>query len=84
MGLTSENKDGVTLIAEAIRKEKQAKMEASALKQVGAPNVSDVTAQFSHKPTQKAIVEGSEGATGKEEAPAEDKASESTETNNND
>lgn len=41
-----ENKDGVTLIAEAIRKERQEKAEAEAKRQTTAPNVSEVTAQF--------------------------------------
>ena len=41
-----ENKDGVTLIAEAIRKERQERAEAEAKRQTTAPNVSEVTAQF--------------------------------------
>ena len=41
-----QTKDGVTLIAEAIRKERQEKAEAEAKRQTTAPNVSEVTAQF--------------------------------------
>lgn len=41
-----QTKDGVTLIADAIRKERQEKAEAEAKRQTTAPNVSEVTAQF--------------------------------------
>ena len=46
-----QTKDGVTLIAEAIRKERQEKAEAEAKRQTTAPNVSEVTAQFVNKAT---------------------------------
>ena len=76
-----ENKDGVTLIAEAIRKERQEKAEAEAKRQTTAPNVSEVTAQFvNNKATHTpAIVTTAEAV--KTEPNAETGATESTESN---
>ena len=70
-----ESKDGVTLIAEAIRKERQEKAEAEAKRQTTAPNVSEVTAQFvnkaTHTPATVTIAEGVKTETAKTEPNAE-------------
>ena len=76
-----QTKDGVTLIAEAIRKERQEKAEAEAKRQTTAPNVSEVTAQFVNKATRTpAIVTTAEAD--KIEPNAETGATESTDNNN--
>lgn len=85
-----ENKDGVTLIAEAIRKERKEKAEAEAKRQTTAPNVSEVTAQFvnnkatpardSVTDTEKAKTET--GGTDSAKPNAETGATESTNNNN--
>lgn len=81
-----ESKDGVTLIAEAIRKERQEKAEAEAKRQTTAPNVSEVTAQFVNKATRTpatvTIAEGVKTETAKTEPNAETGATESTDNNN--
>lgn len=81
-----ENKDGVTLIAEAIRKERQEKAEAEAKRQTTAPNVSEVTAQFvnnkaTHTPASATIAEGVKNESAKNESNAET-GNESTDNNN--
>lgn len=81
-----ENKDGVTLIAEAIRKERQERAEAEAKRQTTAPNVSEVTAQFvNNKATRTpAIVTTAEGVkteSAKTE-PSAETGDESTDNNN--
>ena len=81
-----ENKDGVTLIAEAIRKERQEKAEAEAKRQTTAPNVSEVTAQFvnnkgTHTPASVTIAEGVKNESAKNEPNAET-GDESTDNNN--
>lgn len=78
-----ETKDGVTLIAEAIRKERQEKAEAEAKRQTTAPNVSEVTAQFINKATPTpATITTAEVV--KTEPNAEKGATESTDNNNED
>lgn len=82
-----ENKDGVTLIAEAIRKERQEKAEAEAKRQTTAPNVSEVTAQFvnnkaTHTPATVTVTEKANTETAKTEPNAEKGATESTDNNN--
>lgn len=77
-----ESKDGVTLIAEAIRKERQEKAEAEAKRQTTAPNVSEVTAQFvnnkaTHTPATVTIASADNT-----EEPNADAGKESTDNNN--
>lgn len=83
-----ENKDGVTLIAEAIRKERKEKAEAK--RQTTVPNVSEVTAQFVNNkatPTRDSVT-GTEkaktetGGTDSAKPNAETGATESTNNNN--
>ena len=73
-----ENKDGVTLIAEAIRKEHKEKAEAEAKRQTTAPNVSEVTAQFVNSKVTPTPVIVTEAEKAKTEANAETDAPEST------
>ena len=81
-----QTKDGVTLIAEAIRKERQEKAEAEAKRQTTAPNVSEVTAQFvnkaTHIPATVTVTEKANTETAKTEPNAEKGATESTDNNN--
>lgn len=84
-----ENKDGVTLIAEAIRKERKEKAEAEAKRQTTAPNVSEVTAQFVNKatPTRDFVTDTEKaktetGGTDSAKPNAETGATESTNNNN--
>lgn len=81
-----QTKDGVTLIAEAIRKERQEKAEAEAKRQTTAPNVSEITAQFvnnkaTRTPATVPIAEGVKNESAKTEPNAE-KGDESTDNNN--
>lgn len=80
-----QTKDGVTLIAEAIRKERQEKAEAEAKRQTTAPNVSEVTAQFVNKATRTpAIVTDTEKAKSEsaKTEPNAETGDESTDNNN--
>ena len=80
-----QTKDGVTLIAEAIRKERQEKAEAEAKRQTTAPNVSEVTAQFvnkaTHTPATVTVTEKAKSESAKTEPNAET-GDESTDNNN--
>lgn len=77
----TETKDGVTLIAEAIRKERQAKAEAEAKRQVTTPNVSEVTAQFvKATPTPATSTDAGKGKT--EPQKVEEPKAEVTESQN--
>lgn len=75
-----QTKDGVTLIAEAIRKERQEKAEAEAKRQTTAPNVSEVTAQFVNNKATRTPASVTDTEKAKTEAGATDSVKPNAET----